>query len=365
MTRSRKKASWAIVLLLFLLTPLFWSTTKLNKVERRWPLQKWNSGIMQVILLAHKSEEELHLIANSAYLEVGKLDQVINDYDPKSEAGRLRLAMEKGQKNIIVSKELFGLIKFATQVSCASSGAFDITVEPLIKLWKACTKQKHLPDKKQIQAAKAMVGWQKISLKAKTIPTHSGEIAACQIFQISIQSPISINLGAFSKGYAVDQIVKFLMQQKISAGMVNMGGDLCCFGKKSWKIGIQDPRISNANAPAKIMGIISVKNKAIATSGDYRRYTEIAGKRYSHIIDPRSGQPVPHSIVSVTVVANQAMIADAYATALCVLPAEEGIKLAEHHHLDALIICQIKKKYFMHQTPGFKRLWEDKPNWVQ
>lgn len=147
--------------------------------------------------------------------------------------------------------------------------------------------------------------------------------------------------------------------------MVNIGGEIRVFGPKKWKIGIQDPRVEKENTQGDIIGIIEIKNLSVATSGHYRRYSVIGGKKYSHIIDPRTGYPVKQSSLSVTVIAKTSMEADAYATAFCIMSVEDAIKLAEKKNLHVAIITVSKKIYKLHTTKGFEKFWYKKPNFAK
>jgi thiamine biosynthesis lipoprotein len=336
--------------LLFFLLPLFlhWQRPT-QEIERQWELLDWNAGRMRVVLCGTQSEKELHQIANLAFQEILRLDKVINEYKPQSEAGALCLQMEKGKQNIPVSEELFSLLEFAMEVSKNSSGAFDITVRPWIQLWKECGQQNRLPSDKELENVRQNAGWQHLRLdKTKREVSFS-----CK--------RLSVAMGAFTKGYGVDQMVALLRKHGISSGMVSLAGDLKGFGKRQWKVGIQDPRITDASSPESIIGIIAVEEMAVSTSGHYRRYTEIQGKRYSHIFDPMSGRPVPMTTVSATVLAPSSMKADAYATAFCVLPVEKALQIAQQQKLHAAIITQQGSEYKLHTTPGFEKFWVKKP----
>ena len=294
-------------------------------------------------------------IANTAYKQIDRLDLLINEHNPKSEAGQLRLFMEKGEKDarFALSAELFSLVQYALLVSRHSKGAFDITVAPYLNLWKKCTQEDRMPTKEEIQSIQKVTGSRHIKLDIEKK-------------ELSITSPgLSLSLGAFVKGYAVDRIASFLQDQKIPVGMVNMSGNIYCYGNKKWLIGIQDPRITEPDAPEEIIGTIALQNKGIATSGHYRRYYEIKGERFSHILDARTGYPVPMmGIVSVSVIASTAMEADAYSTVFCILNPQESLSLAQKLHLEALIIVQDKDKYLLYETPGFAQYWEEKPSGI-
>lgn len=339
-----------LVLLLFLLLPLWWPK-KIVRIEQVRELVKWNAGQMQVVVYSSYSQNHIDGILKAAWQEVERLDTVMNEYSPDSEAGKLRLGLEQGVKVQIVSSELFHLLAFSQTISNNSKGAFDITVGPLIQLWKKCGKENRLPTPEEYGVVKNKIGWQHLDLSQ---PLH---------VRLQDAPALSISLGAYSKGYAVDQVLSLLQQQGIESGMVNMGGDLCCFGPHIWKIGVQDPSVTEADAPESAIGILQVQNCAVATSGHYRRYTEIQGTRYSHILDPRTLQPVDMRIVSTTVIADTGIKADAYATAFCILPVEESLTIAQQNNLHVAIITHDPDGYHLHTTPHFDQYWYQKPTW--
>lgn len=134
-----------ILMLIMFSLPIFFRARKANLVSRYWPIAKWNSGVMEVKLYGYQDKKTLNIIANSSHAEIMRLDKVINEYDMKSEAGKLKRQFEMGKKNVSVSKELFKLFQFSLDVSKSTKGAFDITVGPLINLWKKSAKKIEFP----------------------------------------------------------------------------------------------------------------------------------------------------------------------------------------------------------------------------
>ncbi len=348
--RNKKNFFLLGSMLVLIFLHLFWFQQKEKCIERYWELVKWNSGTMQVIACSATSIENLEKITNTAWQEVERLDSVINEYDPISEAGKLRLALENGVSSMAISFELWQLLQFSQTISQRTQGVFDITVGPLVKLWKKCGELNRLPTQEEFLKIQSQIGWDRLHLvEPQKVELHGSD-------------PLSINLGAFSKGYAVDQVVGVLQRQGIANGLVRMGGDIRCFGDRVWKVGIQDPRIKNADDPESIIGIVKVQNKAVSTSGHYRRYIEIQGHRYSHIINIKNLKPVETVIISVTVIGPTNMISDAYCTSFCLLPISESLKIAQEIGLEVCIITQETDGYLLHITPGFEQYWYEKPN---
>ena len=221
------------------------------------------------------------------------------------------------------------MIAAANEVHQKSSGKFDVTLGPLIELWGFGPREPEdpVPSDESIASALAEVGQGGLL----TLDAEAGTLAKA--------SPgVGINLSAIAKGYGIDAVAGTLEAAGVTDYMVEIGGDLFAKGKnpkdQAWQIGIEKPE---AGAKA-VQLVVPVSNRGLATSGDYRNYFEHEGKRYSHILDPVLGRPVSHRTTSVTVVADNAMMADAWATALLVAGREDGLRLAEAHDLAAFFI---------------------------
>ena len=211
----------------------------------------------------------------------------------------------------IVSEPMAELITRALIISRLSKGAFDPSCAPLIKLYTEAEKRGLPPAEKEIAACLRRVGWQKIRLQNR---------------RLSLPEGMALDLGGIAKGFIVDKVARYLDNLKLSGFLINAGGDIFCSGLnpegKKWQIGIQSPWKEK-----EIVAIIRLSNRAVATSGDYRRYLLIKGKKYGHIIDPRTGKTVQEFPVSATVVATDCTTADGLATACYVLGRKEGIML--------------------------------------
>ncbi|MDV7338818.1 FAD:protein FMN transferase [Terasakiella sp. A23] len=242
-----------------------------------------------------------------------------------------------------VSKDLYFVTEAAQTISQQSNGYFDVTLEPLIKLWGFSNKDtnREPPEPEQIQAALNKIGYKKINLHAAPPAFRKGA------------GDLTINLSAIAKGFGIDQLSNYLESQKIENYMVEIGGDLRVRGTnatgKPWRVAIEKPDI-NGRAIHKI---ITVENAGMATSGDYRNYFEKEGKRFSHIIDPRTGYPVTHKLASVSVLSESAMIADGWATALLVMGEKEGVSLAENLGIAAYFLIREEDGFVEKQTSHF------------
>lgn len=252
----------------------------------------------------------------SAFKEIEKIDKIANNFDPNSEISRFN-AVGKIQ----ASPDLLNMVRESLKYYTLSQGAFDITVGPLVKIWKEKIREAEnksrgltLPAENQIKKALSLVGSNKISLNSNESSIRF------------TQSGMSIDFGAIAKGYAADQAVKRLKELGVRSALVNAGGNIYCLGRKGsrkWRIGIRHPR-----KPDEIAFYLDLENQAVATSGDYEQFFILDKKRYSHIIDPKTGYPVDNKLSSVTIIAPDATASDGLSTTVFVLGKEKGLELA-------------------------------------
>jgi len=233
------------------------------------------------------------------------------------------------------------------EVSGKTNGAFDVTVGPFINAWGFGLEKKADIDSLMIDSIMEFIGYQKISLKNNKV--------------IKQDPRMMINFNAIAQGYSADIVGKFLESKGINNYLVDIGGEVLAKGTKEnddpWVVGIQLPtqtKHGKIEAEAKIY----LRNKALATSGSYRRYYEEDGLRYSHTIDPSTGYPVKHSLLSVSVLAADAITADAYATAFMVMGVEKSVEfLKTDKDLDAYFIFSTEDgKFATYATNGIKQL---------
>lgn len=256
------------------------------------------------------------------------IEQQMSTYLPDSELSRFNTYAATDWFE--VSSHLCEAIAVAQSISAASNGAFDVTVGPLVNLWGfgpdgAVTVP---PTPQHITSALAGIGYQALHFD-------------CSIPAIRKDRPeLYVDLSAFAKGYAVDVLAVLLEDNEIANYLVEVGGELRMGGKNSqgmdWAIAIEDPLRSGRS----VHSVVNLTDGAVATSGDYRNYFEYAGNYYSHTIDPGTGYPVTHNAASVTVIADTAAFADAYATALLVLGPSGGPELAEREGIAAYFLLR-------------------------
>lgn len=251
----------------------------------------------------------------------------MSNWDPKSEVSVFSASSETAP--VPVSAEFATVIKAANEVHDKSGGTFDVTLGPLIELWGFGPRKPEdpIPSDADIDAALTGVGQSALL----TLDEAAGTLTKSA-------SKVGINLSAIAKGYGVDAVARELEEFGVADYMVEIGGDLVTSGKndkgEAWRIGIEKPE----PGAQTVQLVVPVSDFGLATSGDYRNYFEQDGVRYSHILDPVTGRPVTHRTTSVTVIAENAMMADAWATAMLVLGLEDGLKLAEEHKLAVFFI---------------------------
>ncbi|NNF51427.1 MAG: FAD:protein FMN transferase [Gammaproteobacteria bacterium] len=228
-----------------------------------------------------------------------------------------------------VSASTAKVTEAAQKISAATGGAFDITVGPLVNIWGFGPESalEAMPDRSVIAAVSERIGYQKLDVRVDPPALKKSE------------PDLYIDLSAIAKGYAVDVVCDLLADKGLENFLVDIGGELRFTGRNAqgdlWRVAIENPR-----GDRKPYEVLSLEGGAVATSGNYRNYFEIGGQRFSHTIDPRTGRPVNHSLVLATIVSDEAMTADGWATAMIVLGAEEGIVVAEREGLAALLLSE-------------------------
>jgi len=248
---------------------------------------------------------------DSAVAEIRRIESVISEWQPNSEISLVN--KNAGIKPLKVSNELFGLVKRSRKVSDLTNGAFDISWAAARNLWKFDGTMKSLPDKTTLDSIANLINYQNVILNdsAQTIFLKNRGMA--------------IGMGAIGKGYAANRAKTIMQKMGVANGIVIAGGDLITWGSpsegKNWPIGIADPK-----DPTKSVAWFEIGEAAVVTSGDYEHYAVIDGKRYGHIIDPRTCFPV-EGLHSVTIICPDAEIADALSTSVFVLGKEKGLSL--------------------------------------
>jgi thiamine biosynthesis lipoprotein len=266
--------------------------------------------------------------------ELLAVNQEMSTYLPDSALSRFNAAPVAAW--IDVPEHLAVVLDAALQLSRESAGAFDATVGPLVNLWgfgppdprDSEGKTTGVPDPARIAAVRARVGYDRLEVQDRPP-------------RLRKSAPLYVDLSAIAKGHGVDRVAHKLHAAGCSDLLVDIGGEVRAEGaspsRRAWRIGVEVP---DPQSFGGIQRVIELQGMAAATSGDYRNFRDLEGKRYSHTIDPRTGYPITHNLASVTVLHSSAMWADGYATALNVLGPEEGFALAERLGLAALFVVR-------------------------
>lgn len=263
--------------------------------------------------ITYQADSSLH---TSIKKELQKVDEALSPFNKQSV-----ITAVNENRNMTVNKMFADVFLMAEKISEDTDGAFDITVAPLVNAWGFGFKSGKHPSRHDIDSLKTIIGYKKVSLNdlrvTKTDPR------------------VMLDCSSIAKGYGSDAVAAMLEQHGVKNYMVEIGGEIVTKGisqkRMPWKIGVTKPIDDSLSLSQEIQCIINVTDKAMATSGNYRNFYYHGGKKYAHTIDPKTGYPVQHSILSATVIANNCATADAYATAFMVMGMEKAQKLLERH----------------------------------
>ena len=284
------------------------------------------------------TEAQLESVKREVEQELKTLNLLMSRYITSSEISRFN--SRKNTDPVSVSHDLLDVLNFAQALSRKTDGAFDVTVGPLIGLWGFHNQGQltNTPSTEQIEEAQAVVGYKKL-----IVDTTEGTIR-------KIEPALDVDLSSIAKGRGVDQVAGVLSRQGFANYMVEIGGEVSCSGMSvrgtPWRVGIEKP----VGLKRETMKVVELVGKSMATSGDYRSFFKVKGKRYSHTIDPQTGRPVTHNLASVSVVHKECMKADAIATALTVLGPDKGFALADRNGWAAFFITRKKNETFTTRT---------------
>ncbi len=259
--------------------------------------------------------------------ELRRVDASLSMFNPRSTLSRIN----RGETDS-VDEMLREVWQMARAVSEATDGAFDVTVAPLVNAWGFGFKSDALPDSARVDSLRALVGYKGVTL------TEDGRM-------VKANPGIVMDFSAIAKGYGADRVASLLRSKGVNDYMVEIGGEVVCHGQnpkgKAWSIGINKPVDDPESVSQEIEKVVELSDGAMATSGNYRNfYVTPEGKRIMHTIDPRTGYPVQHNVLSATVMAPTCAMADAFATAFMVMGREKAqAVLRAHPELKAELIC--------------------------
>lgn len=324
------------IYLIFLSLVIFSCKVKQKKIK----FQGYAEGTYYAVTYLSEDGENFH----------DEIKNLLNNFENSASIYRKNSLISKinnNDTNIILDKTLIDIINKALEISKETNGDFDITVSPLVNAWGFGYTDTSTISKPLIDSLLNYVGYKKISIINNKL--------------LKKNKNIKLDLNAIAKGYSVDLVGDFLESKKIKNYIVDIGGEVKAKGTKNqgkaWEIGIEKPG-KTMYEDRKIKSIIKLENKAIATSGSYRKFYIKNGIKYSHTIDPKTGYPVSHSLLSASVISDKCMNADAYATAFMVMGLEKAKQFIEkHQNIEAYFIySDIKNNMKTYSSKGFSEL---------
>lgn len=337
------RSNRSVLYLIFCLGLLTGACDKPQYDEKLFVIDGLTMGTSYTIKINAKlTAAETKQITDGINSILNDVNQKMSTYITDSELSHINQARTSDW--IMISDELYTVVKSAIEIGQLTNGAFDITIGPVVNLWGFGPENRpeQVPSESDIHHALQQTGYHHLQLMASPAAIKKGRNAAY------------LDLSGIAKGRAVDRIANYLLQHHYRNFMVEIGGEVSAKGINkngiSWRIGIEKP----VTKQRIVQRIISLDNISMATSGDYRNYFEQNGLRYSHTIDPKTGHPITHKLASVTVLHPSAMVADALATGLLVMGTTAGYELAEKQNIAALFLTGPETLFNEKYTKAFK-----------
>jgi thiamine biosynthesis lipoprotein len=272
---------------------------------------------------------------------ISEIEKMMTINSPGGDINKLNSM--SGKDYVALNPESVYVMNVANRYSELSGGAFDVTIGPLVKAWAIGTDNPRIPEIAEIKSLLKLVSYKDLVIDEKNNKA-----------MLKKQNQV-VDLGGIAKGYAGDEAVRILKDNKITSAYVNLGGNVVTLGKKPdgslWRIAVQNPRAANG----KYVGILEVADKAIVTSGDYERFFEKDNVRYHHILDTKTGNPAKSGLIAVTIVYDRSVDADALSTSLFILGMDEGKKLISSIKGAEAVFINIKKEIYI--TGGLKDIF--------
>lgn len=307
---KKKKLIWQIPFLLILII----GSIFVIRQQRNTPFQKDEGMVFGTIYhITYQSDTNYQ---KEIEAELQKVDNSLSPFNKTSIISRINR-----NEKVKVDEMFSEVFQLAEKISGDTDGAFDITVAPMVNAWGFGFKTGNPPTRQTIDSLRAIVGFHTVSLQDGYV--------------IKKNPKTMLDCSAIAKGYGTDVVARFLKKKGVQNFMVEIGGEIVVNGNNEklqpWRIGINKPTDDSLNTSQAIQDVVSVSNIAMATSGNYRNFYYKNGKKYAHTIDPKTGYPVQHNILSATVFADDCAIADAYATSFMVLGLDGAKKILEKH----------------------------------
>ena len=296
----------------------------------------------RVVVVAESRSSGLKCI-RAAMAEIHKVDHLMSDYKNDSDIGGIN--KNAAEAPVAVSESTFEVLQRSVEFSKLTDGAFDITVGPFMDLFRQAEEKGLPPTGEQITEAKSKVGFEGLELDSEN-----------RTVQFAVEA-MRLDLGGIAKGYAIDKAIEAAQHSGALGGMVDVGGDIRCFGsppeaRDHWLVGEQDPNAATEGIGAgRLLMVLKANNAAVTTSGDYQQYVMVDGKRQSHIMNRQTGRSA-EGLSSVTIIADNATDADALATSVTVMGAEKGLALIERRPGTEAILITSGPEYQVTKSSG-------------
>jgi thiamine biosynthesis lipoprotein len=329
------------IVFILLITLLFSGCQDLTPAVPIEPLSKTNFllGTIIDITIYDKNDEE---IIDKAFSRISEIEKkmTINNAETSE---IIALNNASGKDEVVLSPDTFFVLRKGREYSERSMGEFDITIGTVVKQWNIGTDYAAVPDKDELEKAVKLVDYTKLKLNEEQ-STAKLEVPG-----------MKADLGAIAKGYAADEVARVLKENGVKHAIINLGGNILTIGGNPngspWRIAIQDP----FNTRGDFIGVVSVENKSVVTSGTYERFFEENGKKYHHILNSSTGYPVDNNLYSVSIITDESIDGDGLSTTTLLLGLEEGLKLIEGlENIEAIFITADKKVY---ATSGIKDIF--------
>ena len=299
---------------LFLTGALLIATTGCHKPEQTYSAtQLLLDTAVQITLQSGGSEA----ILNECFARCRKYEALFSTTLEGSDIARINAA---GGQPVTVDDETAALLRLACEYSAQSNGVFDLTVYPAKRLWDFKAETPHLPDAAALAAAVKNIDYTHISVNGNTVTASGGA---------------QVDLGGIAKGYIADRLREYLEEQKVGCAIINLGGNVCCVGEKAegFRIGVKRPYTAD-----DVLEIIRIDSGAVVTSGCYERYFTLDGKEYHHILDTSTGYPVENDLAGVTILCENAAMADYLSTTVYALGYEQGLAFLKDKPAEAVFV---------------------------
>lgn len=307
---NKKKRIWQVAFLALLVI----GTVVIIRQQRNMPYQHDEGFIFGTVY--HVTYQHDRNLQKNIEAEMKKVDDALSTFNKNSIISKVN-----ENKPVELNDMFIDIFNLAQNISKDTDGAFDITVAPMVNVWGFGFKERTPPTKHVIDSLKAFVGYDKVELKGGKI--------------IKKDPRMMLDCAAIAKGYGVDVVADYLKKEGIKNFIVEIGGEIVSSGisekRLPWKIGVTKPVDDSLKQDQELQTILNVTNKAMATSGNYRNFYYKNGKKYAHTIDPKTGYPVQHSILSATVLADRCAVADAYATSFMVMGLDKTKEILKKH----------------------------------